>query len=158
MPKDTILHGTPFGFDEAAKRGTIELSLTMQGNQLVFTMKSIAGDNLLKVVDGQVCLAIYEKTLANFVLNKSTDWSLDTKAGIMEFKNPLDWQFYTLTYNPSENPLRGFTLHARPTGKPSSDPQDHPFNLFVLFPQPGGSLPLPVTIDPEVKNPPPAGG
>lgn len=159
MANDKTLHGTPFGFDEAAKKGTIELSLTMQGSQLVFAMKSIAGDDLLKVVDGQTCLAIYEKTIASFVLNKSTDWSLNAKSGIMDFKDPLDWQFYTLTYNPAESPLRSFTLHCRPTGKPTTDPQDHPFNLFVLFPQPGaGSLPLPVTIDPDVKNPPPGPG
>ncbi|HVR91437.1 MAG TPA: nucleotide synthetase [Novosphingobium sp.] len=155
MPNDTSLHGTPFSFDEAAKKGTIELSLTMPGGQLVFAMTSTGGDNLLKVVDGQTCLAIYEKTIASFVLNKSTDWSLDAKSGIMEFKNPLDWQFYTLTYNPAEKPLRSFTLHARPTGKPISDPQNHPFNLFVLCPQPGGAQPLPITIDPDVKNPPP---
>ena len=55
----------------------------------------------------------------------------------------------------AENPLRSFTLHARPTGKQGNDPQDHPFNLFVLLPQPGGARPLPITIDPDVKNPPP---
>lgn len=159
MPADTTLHGKPFDSGEAAKKGTIELSLTMTGGQLVFAMKSIGGDNLLQVVDGQTCVAIHAKTIANFVLDASTDWSLDAKAGIIEFKDPLDWQYYTLTYNPGEAPLRGFTLHARPTGKPTSDPQDHPFNLFVLFPQPGtGSKPLPITIDPDVKNPPPPPG
>ena len=157
MTNDTTLRGTPFSAAEAVKKGTIELSLTMQGRQLVFTMKSIAGDNLLKVVDGQNFLAIYEKTIAQFVLNASTDWSLDGKAGIIEFKDPLDWQFYSLTHNPSETPLRSFTLHARPTGKPQSDPQDHPFNLFVLLPQPDGVPPLPITIDPGIKNPPPGG-
>lgn len=158
MPDNASLHGTPFSFDEAAKKGTIELSLTMQGKQLVFAMKHSAGDDLLKVVDGQTCVAIHEKTIAKFVLNTSTDWSLDAKSGIMEFKDPLNWQYYTLTYNPAEKPLRSFMLHARPTGKPSSDPQDHPFNLFALCPQPGaGSQPLPIMIDPDVKNPPPGG-
>ncbi len=155
MTDDKVLRGTPFDANEAVKRGTIELSLTMQGNQLVFAMKSIAGDDLLKVVDGQTCLAIYEKTIASFVLSESTDWSLDGDAGIIEFKDPRDWKYYSVDHNPAERPLRNFKLHARSTGKPISDPQDHPFNLFVLLPQPGSAQPLPITIDPDVKNPPP---
>jgi hypothetical protein len=147
----TLEGGGALKDNEAVRRGTVKFSLTKQGDQLVFDMENVSGDKLVVDVNGEKCIGIWDHTIAEIVLADGLDWTLDTKAGTMSFKNPVDKRFYTI--QPGGD--RKFTLHARWTGKPIEDPQDHPFNLMVLLGQPGGGKPLPVTIDPDIKNPPP---
>ena len=146
------LEGTgPLKDGEAVRRGTVKFSLTKQGDQLVFDMEQVSGDKIVVDVNGEKCIAIWEHTIAEIVLADDLDWALDTAAGTMSFKDQVDKRYYTI--QPGGD--RKFTLHARWTGKTPDDPQNHPFNLMVLLGQPGGGKPLPVTIDPDIKNPPP---
>jgi hypothetical protein len=136
---------------EVERRGTVELSLTMKGNKLAFDMKCAGGEDLCRTVDGQKCIAIWSNTVVDFVLGGDVDWTVDVSRGILDFKDAANQRWYKVH---PKGPDR-FTLDARWTGKPIEDPQNHPFNLMVLLNQPDGAKPLPVTIDPDIKNPPP---
>ncbi|MFM5953676.1 MAG: nucleotide synthetase [Novosphingobium sp.] len=107
--------------------------------------------------DGEIYIAVLEDSVIEFVLDPSALWEYDVKKGLLVFKVPGDRRYYKVQYLPGQKPQRNLVLHAHATGKPQTDPQTHPFDLKLLIPQQGGK-PLPVTIDPEVKNPPPPGG
>lgn len=172
MPQPSILseqglepaYGSPIT-DPGAAQGRVLVSMTPE---LTFVMRDDPANppSFEKFVhytaSGEAYIAILRQSIVEFVLSDAHGWEFDPDRAPIEFKREADRKYYNVFYLPPQKPRRNAVLHARPTGKPRTDPQTHPFNFNLLIRQanadgsPGRALPI--CIDPEVKNPPPADG
>ena len=145
---------------DASKKGSVAVDLKMEGGQFVYVLTDLDGAGLVGSTreDGYY-LRIEEKTdtVIDLYLAKDKDWQFDDPA--LTLKKSGNAKFYRVERDPGDP--RHITVFAKSTGlpqQPKGEPGEiQPYNLHVLMPQPLGS-PLKVRIDPDLKNPPPAGG
>jgi hypothetical protein len=160
----TTLNEGPFEDIRGPERALVELALVMreQGDgtsSLVLEMND--GNSPVKVVekgeDGTPFIAIDKDCDITFILSPKLRWWFDNAAGGLKMKKHLCQNLYRITKSGKDKPTE-LTLHAkwsRISRKEACETECHPFNFYVVLEQPGGAKPLPICIDPDVKNPPP---
>lgn len=134
---------------------TPELNLTMADKDQNAPYKFVHTDG------HETYIAVEQDSIIQISLDPYFQWQFDKDKGLLSFKSGLHRKYYKIQYRPTQDPLLNLLLHAKATGKPNTDPQTHLFDLHLIINQksidgrPG--RPLPMTIDPIVKNPPPDG-
>lgn len=142
--------GQPDGTERTAR---IELGLKPEGRYLQFTMTDpdrtgVVGGN---AADG-FFLAIRpgESWLLTLTLGNAWSWRFDDAP--ITFKHQGHAQYYrVISASAKSVVLEARSKHASAGNHPADL---HPFNLYVIMDQSAGKS-YPLTIDPDVKNPPP---
>ena len=154
----------------------IELSIEKQGTLVNLTMTQIdRGVKILEEVDGRYFLNIENDSLITFLLCKKTMWRWSDSSDGITTKEPLSDFYGYIRYSKESDThifeekdvcidgktetsshfsgyrAMSFLAKLDRFGVPG---RNHGFNLNVEFKQAKGGW-LPVTIDPDMKNPPP---
>ena len=151
--------------DSAVKKGRVLISMDASGSLSMRNDPSPStgwGDKFADIWQGESFLAIRAKSIVELVLTGPTTWEFDIEKGLLKFKNATHDSWYNITYSHGQRPIKNILLHAIPSGQTAdSEAARHSFNLMIKIGQigPGGQVgrPLPITIDPDAKNPPPIG-
>lgn len=154
----------------------IELSLEKEGGLASFTMTQIdRGEPILEYEDGKCFIKIVQNSKITFILSENTMWrwsdSMDgitTKSRLSDFYGYIRYVEDAKTHIFEEQAVmvdgkaeessffsgyRAMSYLAK-LDKFGLPGRIHGFNLNVDLKQPNGGW-LPVTIDPDMKNPPP---
>ena len=151
--------------DASVKKGRVLISMNASGSLSMRDDPSAPAGWSEKFAiywNGESFLAIRSKSIVELVLTGPTTWEFDIQKGLLKFKNAIHDNWYNITYSHGQKPIKNILLHAIPSGqKPDTEAARHGFNLMIKIGQigPDGQpgRPLPVTIDPDAKNPPPIG-
>lgn len=151
--------------DSAIKKGRVLISMDASGSlSMRDDPKPPNGwaDKFATDWQGESFLAIRAKSIIELVLTGPTTWEFDIEKGLLKFKNATHDNWYNITYSQGQQPIKNILLHAIPSGQAAdTETARHSFNLMIKIGQigPNGQRgrPLPVTIDPDAKNPPPIG-
>jgi hypothetical protein len=139
----------------AAQKATIEFDLVISGGMIVFKM---GGPPEIVKRDDDHGSAIWVPRNNNLILTVNLsgwNWEFDQVSPLVPKKAAHDRYFHVDTVGSNRKQL---ILHLKASGLPHDHPDhDQQFNLKVLMMQPGARFPLPITIDPDVKNPPVGG-
>ncbi len=143
--------------DEVNKTAKVEFNLKPAGKYLKVVMSD---PDLTGIIDGNADTGYYlrigpgEHWLITMTLSRDWHWTFDTNP--ISFKRQGHSNYYKLiSQSPQQVVFEAKSKHAAPPAPndPPWPPEDHPFNLYVLMNQSAGTT-YPVTIDPDVKNPP----
>ena len=151
--------------DSSVKKGRVLISMDASGSlSMRDDPNAPSGWSEKFAIDwkGESFLAIRSKSIVELVLTGPTTWEFDIQKGLLKFKNAIHDNWYNITYSHSQKPIKNILLHAIPSGQTAdTEAARHSFNLMIKIGQigPNGQLgrPLPITIDPDAKNPPPIG-
>lgn len=144
----------------SVKQGKVLIDLAVGGGQFVYSLTDESGQDLVgQTPEDGFYLRVAEKTDTTFelYLSPDKDWRFDQPA--LTLKKSSCAKYYKVDVDPADP--RHITLHATSTGLPPQSKgkpgEIQAYNLHVVMAQPGGSA-ISVRIDPDIKNPPPAGG
>ena len=161
MPKDgfaqkKIGHKEPAGFSSAARQVTCTLDIEKNGRSINFSLVENvpAGDGLSGVIvekDGQYHLAIKEDTILTIVLSNDIDWRWHQGQAAITTKDDKS-SVYAVVGGFDDPMSDRIVLHCKARG--GTTPKTDSFSFSVDLKQSKGSY-LPVTIDPDIRNPPP---
>lgn len=143
--------------DQANKTAEVEFDLKPVGKYLKVVMRDLLYTG---IIDGNADTGYYlriepgEHWQITMTLSDNWKWTFDKDP--ISFKRQGHANYYKLiSQRPQQIVFEAKSKHAAPPvpNDPPWPPEDHPFNLYVLMNQSAGTT-YPVTIDPDVKNPP----
>ena len=154
----------------------IELSLEKEGNLASLKMKQIDhGERILKTIEGSEFLIIMQDAKISFILTGNTMWRWSDCCDGITTKEPLADYYGGIEYSEdpethifeNENVVCGGKTESKSLfsgysvmsfyakfDKSGVPGRNHGYNLNIELKQPSGKW-LPITIDPDMKNPPP---
>jgi hypothetical protein len=141
--------------------GHVMITMTPQFSLVMYDIDPSNPYKFVHELNGETYLAALADSVIQISLDPNFSWEFNKRKGLLLFKDGQHSPYYRIQYLPNQKPLRDLVLHVKSTGKPQTNPQTHAFDLHLIIQQQSASgrpgRPLPMTIDPDVKNPPPIG-
>ena len=140
--------------DQVNKRAKVVFNLKPAGKYLKVVMSD---PDLTGIIDGNADSGYYlridpgEHWLITMTLSEDWHWTFDTNP--ISFKRQGHSNYYKLISQSAQQVVFEAKSKHASARIPAWPFEDHPFNLYVLMNQ-SAETTYPVTIDPDVKNPP----